>query len=146
MKNQETQSRFLPAGEISMFCEQVALILGSGVSLYDGIEALCDNYKGTAYGASFEAIDRAVKQTGSLHAALQETRVFPPYVLQMAKIGEQTGKLDEIMSSLSAYYAREQRIRRSVQNAVVYPICLIIMMAVVIVVLVSKVLPIFQQV
>jgi type IV pilus assembly protein PilC len=147
MENQrQPHARYLPADEISMFCEQVALILGSGVALYDGIEALCDNYKGTAFSASFDAIDRAVKKTGSLHAALQETRVFPPYVVQMARIGEQTGKLDEVMLSLSAYYAREQRIRRSVHNAVVYPICLIIMMAVVIVVLVTNVLPIFDQV
>ena len=49
--------RFLPAGEISMFCEQVALILGSGVALYDGIEALCSNYKDTAFGPSFGAIN-----------------------------------------------------------------------------------------
>ncbi len=147
MENQQgTKNRYLPAGEISMFCEQVALILGSGVALYDGMEALCENYKDTNFGPSFEAIDRAVKETGSLHAALQGTRVFPPYLVQMVKIGEQTGKLDEVMSSLAAYYAREQRVSRSVQNAVIYPLCLIVMMAVVIVVLVVKVLPIFQQV
>lgn len=140
------RSRYLPAGEISMFCEQVALILSSGVALYDGIEALCNNYKDTAFGESFAAIDSAVKQTGSLHEALRETKAFPPYMVRMVYIGEQTGKLDEVMGALSAYYAREQATRRSIQSAVVYPLCLIAMMAIVIVVLVAKVLPIFRQV
>jgi len=142
----QTKPRFLPAGEISMFCEQVALILGSGVALYDGIEALCDNYKETAFGPSFAAIDEAVKRTGSLHDALREAEVFPPYMMRMVYIGEQTGKLDEVMASLSVYYAREEATRQSIQSAVFYPICLILMMAVVIVVLVAKVLPIFTQV
>ncbi|MCL2544892.1 MAG: type II secretion system F family protein [Clostridia bacterium] len=143
---EEKRARYLPAGEISMFCEQVALILGSGVALHDGIEALCNNYKGTAFGPSFAAIDEAVKRTGSLHEALRETKAFPPYLMRMVYIGEQTGKLDEVMASLSAYYAREEATRRSIQSAVFYPLCLIIMMAVVIVVLVWRVLPIFRQV
>ena len=138
--------RYLPAGEISMFCEQVALILGSGVALHDGIEALCGNYKGTAFGPAFDAIHEAVKRTGSMHEALRETKAFPPYLVRMVYIGEQTGKLDEVMASLSVYYAREESTRRSIQSAVVYPLCLIVMMAIVIVVLISKVLPIFRQV
>ncbi len=142
----EQKARYLPAGEISMFCEQVALILGSGVALYDGIEALCSNYKDTAYGAAFARIDEAVKRTGSLHAALSENKVFPPYLVRMVDIGERTGKLDEVMASLSSYYAREQATSHSIRSAITYPLCLIAMMAVVIVVLVVKVLPIFNQV
>ena len=147
MENQrEKKARYLPAGEISLFCEQVALILGSGVTLHDGVEALCGHYRNTGYGAAFEAIDNAVKQSGSLYAALQGTQIFPPYMVQMTKIGEETGTLDEVMRSLSAYYAREQRIQGSVRNAVIYPLCLVIMMALVIMVLVTRVLPIFERV
>ena len=143
---EEKKPHYLPVGEISMFCEQVALILGSGVALHDGIEALCNNYKDTAFGPSFDAINEAVKSTGSLHEALRETKAFPPYLVRMVYIGEQTGKLDEVMASLSTYYAREEATRRSIQSAVFYPLCLIVMMAVVIVVLVWQVLPIFRQV
>jgi len=66
--------------------------------------------------------------------------------VQMVKIGEQAGKLDEVMASLSRYYAREQKIKHAIKNAVIYPVCLIVMMAVVILVLVVRVLPIFEQV
>ncbi len=142
----KNRGKYMPPEEISMFCEQVALILSSGVALYDGIEALCDNYKGTPHHASFEKINEGVRRTGSLHEALKDTSVFPPYVIEMARIGEQTGKLDHVMGALSLYYLREGKIRRSIQNAIIYPLSLLAMMAVVILVLVVKVLPIFDQV
>ncbi|MDR3051969.1 MAG: type II secretion system F family protein [Oscillospiraceae bacterium] len=141
-----SRARYLSPDELSIFCEQVALILSSGVALYDGVEALCSNYKGTHYEAAFDSVNQAVKETGALHEALLAAQIFPPYMVQMVKIGEQTGKLDDVLASLSAYYAREQKIKRSVQNAVIYPACLIAMMAVVILVLVVKVLPIFNDV
>lgn len=142
----EKRPRYLPASEISMFCEQVALILGSGMALHDGMDALCSSYKDTAFGSSFETINEAVKRTGLLHEALRDTKAFPPYLVRMVYIGEQTGKLDEVMASLSLYYAREASTRSSIQSAVFYPLCLVVMMAVVIVVLISQVLPIFRQV
>ncbi len=131
---------------LSMFCEKIALILSSGVSMVNGVEALCRNYKNTPYAGAFNAMSESVRDTGILHEALAKAGLFPPYMVQMVKIGEQTGKLDQVMSSLSDYYAREHRIKRSVQHAVVYPACLIGMMAVVILVLVIKVLPIFREV
>ncbi len=138
--------RYIPAEEVSMFCEQVGLILSSGVALYDGIEALCNNYQQTAFAESFARINRGVQETGSLYEALKRTKAFPPYMVEMVRIGEQTGKLDQVMMSLSAYYLRESKTRRAILNAVIYPLGLLCMMAVVILVLVVKVLPIFAQV
>jgi len=140
------KARYLSAGELSIFCKQVALILHSGVPMHDGIDALCKNYEGTAYEPALTQVNSAVKEHGTLFDALDQARIFPPYMVQMARIGEQTGKLDEVMASLSRYYAREQKIKRSIKNAVIYPSCLVAMMAVVILVLVVRVLPIFEQV
>lgn len=143
---EQSRGRYMPAEEISMFCEQVSLILSSGVPLYDGIEALCDNYKNTGYHAAFERIHQGVRQTGSLYRALKAVNAFPPYMVEMIRIGEQTGKLDHVMEQLGIYYLRESQIKRSIRNAVIYPLGMLLMMAVVIVILVVKVLPIFDQV
>ena len=140
------KTRYLSASELSIFCKQVALILHSGVPMHDGMEALCNNYKGTVYEPALALVNDTVKQNGTLNEALSLAKVFPPYMVQMVKIGEQAGKLDEVMASLSRYYAREQKIKHAIKNAVIYPVCLIVMMAVVILVLVVRVLPIFEQV
>lgn len=142
-----TQNRkYLAPDETAMFCDQVSLILKSGIPLYDGIEALCDNYKDTRYGEKFKQLDEVVKKTGSLYEAVKAVGIFPPYMVSTINIGERSGTLDSVTESLSLYYIRESQIRNSVKHAVTYPLVLITMMALVIVVLVVKVFPIFTQV
>lgn len=76
----------------------------------------------------------------------QIIRVFPAYLLSMTELGEQTGTLDEVMKALSLHYEREEAISRNVKNALTYPLIMSAMMAAVIVILLVKVMPIFQQV
>ncbi len=140
------RSRYLPAIEVAMFCEEVALILKSGIPMYDGVEALCDNYHDSHYAPMFKKIDQSVKDTGKLGIAVEEAGIFPPYMTQMVRIGETAGKLDDVMEALAEYYTRESKLRSSVRSAVIYPVVLVLMMAVIIGVLVSQVLPIFDRV
>ena len=68
--------------------------------------------------------------TGRLDQALEETKVFPEYLIRMTQIGEETGTLDEVMESLAEHYDREEAIRRSVRSAISYPLLMIGMMLV----------------
>lgn len=142
----EKSRKYLPPEEIAMFCEQVALILKSGIPLFDGIDALCQNYKDTKYGDKFTLMNEKVKETGSLYEALELVGIFPPYMVNTVKIGEQAGTVDSVMESMSIYYMRDAKIKHAVKNAITYPIVLVAMMALVVGVLVVKVLPIFSQV
>lgn len=137
---------FLSNEELSVVCEQIALILRAGLPMHDGVEALCENYRGTRHAASFEALDNAMTETGSLYEGFRAAGVFPSYLMEMALIGEKTGELDSVMEELSAYYDREAKNRRAIQNAVLYPLLLIGMMAVLIAVLILQVFPIFEDV
>jgi type IV pilus assembly protein PilC len=142
----ESTRKYLPPEETAMFCEQVALILKSGIPLFDGIDALCQNYKDTKYGDKFKILNDKVRETGSLYEGLEAVGIFPPYMINTVKIGEQAGTVDGVMESMALYYTRENKIRSAVKNAITYPIVLIAMMALVVGVLVVKVLPIFTQV
>lgn len=132
--------------ELSVVCEQIALILRAGLPMHDGVEALCDNYKDTRYRESFKELNAAMTETGSLYDGFQASGVFPDYLMEMTRIGEKTGELDSVMEELSAYYDREAKTRRAIQNAVLYPILLIAMMAILIAVLIVQVFPIFEGV
>lgn len=132
--------------EVSVVCEQIAMILRAGLPMHDGVEALCENYSGTRYEDSFRALNDEVTASGSLYEGLKASGVFPVYMLEMTRIGERTGELDGVMGELSEYYEREARNRRAIQNAVLYPLLLIGMMAVLIAVLILQVFPIFEDV
>lgn len=136
----------LAAADISLFCAQVALILKSGIPLYDGISALCESGADDESRAVFRQIDETVKATGSLYEALKDVKIFPGYMVNMIHIGEKSGKLEDVMESLSRYYDSEDKLKKSIKSAVLYPAILLVMMVVVIAVLVVKVLPIFDQV
>jgi len=136
----------MDAEELSILCEQIALILRSGLPLYDGMDALCDNYQNTRLSERFNTLNQSVLHTGSLYQGLVEAGIFPSYMEEMAHIGERTGQLDVVMDGLAKYYQREAKIRRAVSSAITYPMVLIAIMSALIAVLVVRVLPIFEDV
>ena len=61
-------------------------------------------------------------------------------------IGEETGCLDEVLKSLSEHYNQEIEISENIRSAITYPLIMLAMMGTVIIILLVKVLPVFQQV
>lgn len=141
-----SQKSILSGEELSVLCEQIALILRGGLPMHDGVEALCVSYKGSRYAACFDTLDQTVAETGSLYEGFKAAGVFPDYLMEMTLIGEKTGELDSVMEGLAQYYSNEARNRLSIRNAIFYPLLLIVMMTILIGVLIVQVLPIFNDV
>lgn len=136
----------ISASETAAFCSQVSLIVKAGIPLYDGMETLVDSCEDENSKKYFKQISDKVTETGSLHQAVKEVGFFPDYMIGMIKIGEETGNLDDVLTSLSIYYEREEKVKNSIKSAVTYPLLLMIMMSAVILLLVVKILPIFEQI
>lgn len=143
-KKAQKNGHTISAGEAALFCSQVALILQSGIPLHDGIAALVG--EGENSSGIFRELNDVVQASGSLYEAVRTAGVFPEYMVNMIQIGENSGKLEEVMGSLAAYYEREDNLKTSVRGAVTYPLVLVAMMAVVVGILVAKVLPVFDKV
>lgn len=137
---------FLPAEELSLFCDQIGMILSAGIPLYEGMESLAMSYQDGKNGDKFIELYLSVTKTGQLGDALERSGMFPHYLVSMVRIGERTGKLDDVLLALSRYYRTEAELRKTLRNAVLYPTVLIVMLAAVIAVLVVSVLPIFSRV
>ena len=136
----------LTARELSSFCGQMGMLLHSGISTTEGLHILCDESKTDTDREILTPLIRSVEESGSLSQALEESGYFPKSMTAYVKTGEETGCLDEIMNSLSTHYEQEQEISEQIRSAVTYPLIMLGMMAVVILVLLIKVLPVFQQV
>ncbi|MBR0513956.1 MAG: type II secretion system F family protein [Clostridia bacterium] len=143
------KKRIMSSEELSSFCDQIALMLSSGMTLRDGIEMLAEdemkekNPKVHPYSNLYKVVD----ETGSLYVAMKENEEdWPSYMIEMVDIGEQTGRLEDIMHSLSTYYQREGRIRSAAVSAITYPLVLGVMLVIIIGVLLWRVLPIFTRV
>ena len=132
--------------ELSFFCEQLSLILHSGISALEGISIMKEDAKTKEAEEILAVINDHLEETGLLHEALKASGVFPAYLIHMTEIGERSGTLDEVMSALALHYQREEEISRGIRDALTYPLIMLSMLLVVLVVLVVRVMPIFAQV
>ncbi|MCI8632140.1 MAG: type II secretion system F family protein [Lachnospiraceae bacterium] len=136
----------LTNAELATFCNQLALILRSGISAPEGLSIMIEDTPEGEGKTLLETLLSHLEATGSLSEALSESGCFPPYMCSMIQLGEQSGRLDDVTQSLAAYYQREDSLSKSIKSAVTYPLVMLGMMIVVLLVLIIKVLPVFNQV
>jgi type IV pilus assembly protein PilC len=134
------------ARELSAFCLQISILLHSAIPLDEGLSVMAED-------SIWEEEKQILKQMAEeaelgvpFSKVLENTGFYPAYVIRMAKLGEETGTLDQIMESLAGYYEKEHILMKNIRNAVTYPIIMIFMLLVVLLVLFTKVMPIFEQV
>lgn len=132
--------------ELSSFCGQMALILKSGISSMEGLTIMLEDAASGDETTVLNTLISHMQETGSLYQAMESSGFFPSYLLHMVEIGEETGTLDEVMESLQTHYDREDSIRKSLRNSITYPMIMTGMMAVVVIILLVKIMPIFNQV
>lgn len=116
------KNKLLSEAEISSFCQQINMIIKAGLPTYYGISILRDETMEKDMRELLTAIYEPIEQGAYLYDALLQTGVFPDYMLHMIKIGE------------------------GIKQAVTYPIIMSVMMLAIIVVIITKVVPIFSDV
>ena len=132
--------------ELASFADQFAIILKAGIPALEGLSILAEDAPEGADKKLLAGMHEEMTFSGSLASAMEKAGVFPPYMISMTRIGEETGKTDEIMEQLDVHYRREESIRKSITNALIYPMIMAGMMIAVICVLLIRVLPVFRQV
>jgi type IV pilus assembly protein PilC len=136
----------LSAEELAAFSAQLSLTVKTGIPLSEAVMILKEDAETDAAGNLLGKILDKLEIGASLSEALKETEVFPVYMTQMIEIGEQSGRLDHVLDSLSKYYEREDNIAKSAKSAIMYPAIMLVILVAIILILVTKVLPIFNQV
>lgn len=132
--------------EIASFCEQMSMIIKAGITPKNGLLILMSDTSDENTKAFIQSVLDIASKGESFTNAIKASHVFPEYVENMITIGEETGNLDEVMHSLSEYYEHEENITENVRSAITYPFVMIILMLVIIGIILSKVLPLFNQV
>ncbi len=134
------------ARELSAFCLQISLLLSSAVPLDEGLSIMAEDAETEDEKKVLKFMSEEVELGEPFYTALEKTGAFPPYVVRMAKLGQQTGTMDQMMESLSVYYDKEYNLMRSIKNALTYPVIMIFMLLTVLFVLFTRVMPIFEGV
>ena len=143
MKN--FKNKQMSSSELSFFCMQIALILKSGMLIHEGIEWM---YNDLEHGKVKDMIGNIKKELSdkiSIYNVMKKTKYFPSFLINMCQIGSLTGRLENVMVSLSEYYDREEYLKLKIRNALFYPTMLFAMMSAVVILLIVKIFPIFEN-
>jgi type IV pilus assembly protein PilC len=131
---------------VSRFTRTLGTLIGSGVSILDGLEI-------TAKTAGNRVIQDAIMESRTsiaggetIAAPLQKSQVFPPMVISMIAVGEQTGGLDEMLSKIADFYDEEVDAAVTGLLALMEPIMIVFLGVIVGGMVVAMYLPIFDMI
>ncbi len=93
--------------EVGRFSRTLGTLIGNGVSLLQSLAIAVDTVDNSAVRRSFEGLAPAVKQGGRMSQALADAGAFSPMVIQMVRVGEESGSLDNMMLELARVYDDE---------------------------------------
>lgn len=144
--SQKNQYASLNNRELAAFSNQIAMLLKSGISVREGLDIIAEDLENENGIKLLTEIAATMELGNSFSKSLEQTNVFPKYMVDMVRVGEMTGHLEEVMKSLSLHFTRENELKQNIRNALRYPMIMVGMMVLVLVVIIVKVLPVFQQV
>lgn len=102
-------------------------LVGAGIPILEAIRITRDTVGNSVYGDGLEAAAVQVEKGSRLSGPLQANKAFPPIVGQMVAIGEETGKLDEVLTKLATYFEQEADQRIKNLTTALEPIMIVVM-------------------
>lgn len=96
---------------VERFCRILSSMVQAGVPLPVALELAANGASNRAFGAKLAIARRAMIEGAGLHGPLAATGMFPPAAVQMMRVGEETGTLEERLDEVSVFYGKELEYR-----------------------------------
>ncbi len=109
------------------FTRTLALLLGSGISLLEAIAIVTDSIENVVYRIALTDVNKQVEKGSSLSQSLSKYDMFPVILYQMMAVGEETGKLDQVLAKLSIYFERESEHAVKNMTTAIEPMIMIVL-------------------
>lgn len=120
----------------------MAMLLGSGLPLLQALEATGEVLANSTFSRALAEVRQGVNRGESLAETMALTGVIPPFVVEMVRVGEQSGALEEMFGKTAEYYDRQAEEMVANLTALLEPMLLLIIGGLVAFILVSLFMPI----
>jgi type IV pilus assembly protein PilC len=130
--------------QVAQFSRTLATLLTGGTPLVAGLQTATDAITSKLLRSTVSQATQRVREGESLHVALASKGIMPEMALDMIEVGESSGALSPMLTSVAEFYEEEVNIRLSALVAVIEPVLLIFMGLFVAFILISLYLPIFS--
>lgn len=112
---------------LTEFTRTLGLLVGAGISIIEGLKITARAVGNSIYEEALLAAAMQVEKGLPLAVPIAQNPNFPPILSQMISVGEETGKVDEVLTKLSAYFERESEQGVGALTAAVEPLIMILL-------------------
>jgi type IV pilus assembly protein PilC len=129
---------------VARFCRTLSTLISSGVPILDGLEITARTAGNAIVEDAIMMVRKGVESGLTVAQPLKESGVFPPMVVQMIGVGEQTGALDAMLSKIADFY--EEEVDQAVANllTLMEPVMILFLGVTVGGIVISMYLPLFD--
>ncbi len=144
VKTREIGIQKLKPQEIIFFSRQLSLLLRSGVTIIQALEIIQENVKSKNFRNVIQKVREHILGGESFSESLRNFKeTFPEIFIEVVRVGEFTGNLDEVLLRISDFFEKEDELRRKVKNALIYPEIVVGTIIVAVIFILLTIVPIF---
>jgi type IV pilus assembly protein PilC len=130
--------------QIAVFSRMMSTLLSGGLPLVTALETAGQSMSSRLIVRGIAEASKSVREGRSLAHSLEQTEVFPPLAVEMVEVGEATGALPTMLSSIAEFYEEDVQSALSAAMSLIEPAILVFMGVIVGFILISLYLPIFS--
>ncbi len=129
---------------LSRFSRTLSTLLRSGVPLIDSMDITAKTTGNKVVQHAIERARNSIREGSTISSPLQKAGIFPPLVVQMVHIGEQSGNLDEMLLKVSEFYDKEVDAAVEALTSALEPLIMVFLGGIVGTMVIAMYLPIFK--
>jgi type IV pilus assembly protein PilC len=133
-------------GSVARFTRTLGTLVSSGVPILDGLEITAKTAGNVIVKDAVMSARASIREGDTISNPLRQSGVFPPMVVQMITVGEETGALDEMLTKIADFYDDEVDSAVEALTSIIEPVMIVFMGAIVGGMVVAMYLPIFRMV
>jgi type IV pilus assembly protein PilC len=130
--------------QVAQFARVLSTLLTGGIPLMQGLDTAADSLGTPLLRKTLEGAGKMVREGQTLSSSLKATRVFPPLAVDMVEVGESTGALPAMLTSVAEFYEDDVNTKMTAVLSLIEPAIMIFMGIFVAFVLIALYLPIFS--
>lgn len=110
------------------FCYFLAEYMRAGASLRMALQEIAESAPHTRVRGVARAVLLRIERGDALSVAMQVTRVFPAMAINLAKVGEETGRLDTALAAVARHYEQVVQLRGTLVRSLIYPLIALLLL------------------
>jgi type IV pilus assembly protein PilC len=130
--------------QVAQFARVLSTLLTGGIPLMQGLETAADSLGTALLRRSLEKAGKMVREGQALSGSLKRTKIFPPLAIDMIEVGESTGALPVMLTSVAEFYEDDVNTKMTAALSLIEPAIMIFMGIFVAFVLIALYMPIFS--